>query len=128
MKFFIWLTTWATATISILIIAANYESQTQENLLISIVGILFIRWLVARLWRKSWLMKRYGDKEVVKSIMRREIWIGASKQMIKDSWGSPGDIKQGSHQSTWCYKNIGKNRWQHRINFRNGRVTSFTEK
>ncbi len=124
----IWLITWITAFFFIFQLVNTYDGTDYAPLMVLVLIVLLLRWLIYRFIRKRILMRKYKDKEVVRNIIRRKIWMGASTEMIKDSWGRPGDIKSGSHKTVWCYGNIGKNRWKHRITFnRDDVVSSWTE-
>jgi hypothetical protein len=62
-------------------------------LLISVFGLLLIAGLSYWLRRRfKYLMDKYQDEEIVRLIMRGEIWLGMSHEQLLDSWGTPLDI------------------------------------
>lgn len=124
----IWFISWIAAFFFSFQVVNAYDETNYAALIILVLGIFLLRWLVYRIIRKRMLMKKYKDKDVVRKIMRKKLWMGASKEMIKDSWGRPEDVKSGSHKTVWCYGNIGKNRWKYRVTFdRNNIVSSWIE-
>lgn len=122
------LVTWVVAIFGVLISIAFLENQSGLVITGVVVGILVLRWFVARLIRKARLMKKYQNEDVVRKIMSKTLWVGATKEMVRDSWGRPGDVKQGSHKSEWCYGSTGKGRWRHRVQFKGTVVVSYTER
>lgn len=73
------------------------------------------------------LLKKY-PKEIADKILKKEIWIGMTREMCIDSWGKPEDINRTITTSTsseqWVY-----DRWQGRIYlyFSDGKLSGYQD-
>jgi hypothetical protein len=50
--------------------------------------------LIAKENRQKYLLKKYGDKDIVDAIVKKNIRLGMTKSMVEDSWGSPVDFEE----------------------------------
>lgn len=74
--------------------------------------------------RKATLISKYGQESGLK-IFNRKIWLGATKEMVIESWGKPDEVNRsigvwGVHEQ-WVYDN---NQY---IYFENGVLTSWQD-
>ena len=79
----------------------------------------------AKAQRKKALITKYGQT-VGMRILKREIWLGMTDAMARDSWGSPSDINRsvgswGVHEQ-WVY-----NRYDAYLYFENGKLNSWQD-
>jgi hypothetical protein len=79
--------------------------------------------------RKRHLLAKYGDSEIVRRIMKRQIWHGMTKAQLLDSWGNPHDIDtlimKTKDKRTFKYNRIGKRRYTRRAYVEDDRVVGW---
>lgn len=77
--------------------------------------------------RKNRILKKYG-KNVGEKLVRREIKIGMSYEMVSDSLGDPDDIYNSetrySHGSQWVYRSSMGNKYYY---FENGKLVAIQD-
>jgi len=99
------------------------------------IAVLVI-WILVRALnrsaRRAALLARYGDKDVVEQIMRREFWQGQTSEQLTDSLGPP--VEMDEHvlrkcvRRTWKHHQTGQNRFRLRITLENDIVTGWDRK
>lgn len=81
--------------------------------------------------RRNDLIERFGA-DIAPRIMRKEIWIGATEDMIRESLGRPVDkdqkVLETKTKEIWKYHPAGVNRYRLRITFENGTVVGWDDK
>ena len=86
-----------------------------SNLVVVAVAIF---WGMRALKRNK-LMEKYGDKELVDRLMRREIWEGQTAEQLIDSRGNPtqkdSDVLKTKIKETWKYDRIGRGQYRLRV-------------
>ncbi|WP_159106371.1 hypothetical protein [Achromobacter marplatensis] len=105
---------------------AKLSPAPMPVLAIYLAIVVGMRWRWAYRWRWIVLMRKYGDRDIVRRIMKGLIWLGATEEMIRDSWGTP--YSESSDGSELRYGKTGRNRYRHRVAFRNGTVSAWTDK
>lgn len=107
-----------------------------------IVGILWYRHAQAKAdeaerarqieARRSALLQKYGDAQVVERIMSRSYWQGQTAEQLRDSLGDPADIDEKvlktKSKQVWKYQQTGVNRFALRIIVENDSVVGWDEK
>ena len=82
--------------------------------------------------RRTRLMEKYGDAELVDRLMRKMFWQGQSEEQLMDSLGRPLDIDQKvlktKTKEVWKYNRTGKSRYALRITLENGEVVGWDQK
>ena len=82
--------------------------------------------------RYSALLKKYGDKKLVKKIINRTLWQGQTIEQVIDAIGEPKDIDEKvlktKIKQTWKYFPSGRRRYGLRINFDDGLVVGWDNK
>jgi hypothetical protein len=81
--------------------------------------------------REEDLKSRFGTENAGR-ILRREIWQGATAEMVVESRGKPEDVDERltakKTRLVYKYGQTGKNRYRLRITIENGVVTGWEEK
>jgi len=61
------------------------------------------------------LMHKYGNKNIVDKILRNEIWVGQTQEMLIDSLGQPEYVQKNQlknkYKEIWNYNRVGKGRY-----------------
>lgn len=82
--------------------------------------------------RREYLMQKYGDAELVETIMSSKIWQGMSMEQLRDSWGAPEAVDKKVYKTktaqTYKYGQTGKNRFSNRVWIENGVVVGWEQK
>jgi hypothetical protein len=77
------------------------------------------------------LVQRFGADNAAR-IMRNEIWLGASADMIRESLGNPADKEQKvlktKTKEVWKYYPTGTNRYKLRVTLENDIVSGWEDK
>lgn len=88
--------------------------------------------LLLRKIRRTLLMKRHGDHDMVDTIMAGQIARGMSVEMVIDAWGQPADmdetVMKTKTKRELKYDQKGKNRFGSRVYFENGIVVGWETK
>lgn len=87
---------------------------------IILVITIAIAWnLYATKKRREYLLRKYGDEEIVENIMKHRFWVGQTAEQLVDSLGSPEDksikVMKTRYREIWKYNQTGKNRYGLRI-------------
>ena len=97
---------------------------------ITLLSIIFV--LIKNKLRYSSLLKKYGDKELVRKIMRRTLWQGQTTEQVIDAIGEPKDIDEKvlktKTKQTWKYFPSGRRRYGLRVKFDDGEVVGWENK
>ena len=95
--------------------------------LLYFVGKLAARWL-----RKMLLMRRFGDAEMVQTILEGRIAQGMSPEMVVAAWGKPTDLDEmvmkTKTKAEMKYDQEDKNRFGTRVYIENGSVVGWETK
>jgi hypothetical protein len=92
-----------------------------------------VGWLVYAGWRKNKrrresLTARFGAK-IAALIMNRQVWQGATYEMLLESRGAPADVKEHvlktKTKHTFCYDRVAKNRFKLRVHLEGGIVVGW---
>lgn len=82
--------------------------------------------------RRTALLAKYGDEQVVERIMNRVLWQGESREQLNDSLGAPVDtdekVLKKCRREVWKYYQTGVNRFGLRITLEDGVVVGWDEK
>lgn len=82
--------------------------------------------------RREYLLSKYGDAEIVESIMKRCFWVGQTSEQLVDSLGNPVDksvkIMKTRYREIWKYNQTGKNRYGLRITLDDHVVQTWDQK
>lgn len=69
--------------------------------------------------RRKYLMNKYGDSELVSSLMNRLFWQGQTAEQLLDSLGQPEatdrKILKSKTKETWKYHEVRKNQFLIRV-------------
>ena len=85
-------------------------------------------------WRREkLLLDRYGETEIGRKIINRELWIGETEAQLMDSHGYPDggtddDVSEKRTRSVWKYYGNGANRFGLKVTLVNGVVKSWKDK
>ncbi|WP_373072348.1 hypothetical protein [Sulfurimonas sp.] len=95
--------------------------------------VMFIAYAVyADKKKRERLINKYGDPEIVESIMNNEVWQGATEEHVIDSLGKPLDIDQKvlktKIKEVWKYEEVAKNRYALKVIIENGIVVGWDKK
>ena len=80
-------------------------------------------------WRRSALMTRFDDAEMVATIMEKRIAKGMTADMVREAWGEPADMDEvvlktkSKHEMK--YDQTAKNRFGRRVYLEDGRVVGW---
>jgi hypothetical protein len=93
-------------------------------------------WVGFRLLRarfRQWvLMRKYGDPEIVETMMGGQISRGMTIEMVIDVWGTPADmdevVMKTKTKRELKYDQKGKNRFGTRVYFENGECVGWETK
>ena len=84
------------------------------------------------LQRRKQLTARYGDSEIARRIMKREVWQGETQEQLLESLGQPADIDQKvlktKSKEVWKYRPTGKNRFGLKVTLDDGVVVAWDMK
>ena len=82
--------------------------------------------------RRSNLLKKYGDEELVEKLVNRTLWQGQTAEQVIDAIGEPKDIDEKVLKTkvkhTWKYFPSGRRRYGLRITLDDGIVTGWDKK
>lgn len=82
--------------------------------------------------RLEYLLRKYGDEDVVQLIMRREFWQGQTAEQLRDAIGDPlctdKKVMATRRREVWKYRRTGRNRYALRITLDNGVVVGWDQK
>lgn len=86
----------------------------------------------ARATRRTELLKKYGDEELVDRIMSGRIWQGQSAEQLRESIGEPLDVDEKvmktKRREVWKYHALGGNRFGLRVTLNQSVVVGWDEK
>lgn len=96
-----------------------------------IVAFLILRGAIGKARRNALLVK-YGDQEIVDSIMSKSVWAGQTCDQLIDSIGRPADIDEKvlktKRKAIWKYAHKGGKRYGLRVTVENDIVVGWDEK
>jgi hypothetical protein len=98
-----------------------------------LVAPLFIGWkVVSVVNRRRRLTEKYQTAEVVRKVLKKQLWVGQTTEQLVDALGRPSDIDQKvsktKSKETWRYERRGKHRFGLRITIEDGVVVGWDEK
>lgn len=86
----------------------------------------------AREARRTYLVEKYGDTEIVEKIMAGKVWQGQTAAQLRDSLGNPADtderVMKTKRREVWKYGQVGRNRFAIRITLEQDIVVGWDEK
>jgi len=101
-------------------------------LIIFIIAIIIAWNIYSTKKRREYLLNKYGDSEIVESIMKRCFWVGQTSEQLVDSLGKPIDIStkimKTRYREIWKYNQTGNNRFGLRITLDDHVVKTWDEK
>ena len=116
--------------VSILVLYYGWIKPTLILCLI-VVGFSLFRFIKAKI-KRSALMARYGDKNLVREIEQGYFWKGQTSQQLLDALGEPDDVDEKvlktKTKAIWKYGHLGGNRYELRITLDNLIVTGWDKK
>ncbi len=81
--------------------------------------------------RRDSLIQRFGEQDAAK-IIRGELWLGATAEMLIESLGNPADsekkVLKTKTKEVWKYYPAGANRYKLRVTLENGVVVGWEDK
>ena len=84
------------------------------------------------LQRRRQLTAKYGDAEIARRIMRREVWQGETAEQLRESLGTPADtdekVLKTKRKEVWKYRPTGKNRFGLKVTLDDGIVVAWDMK
>ncbi|WP_261840989.1 hypothetical protein [Aliamphritea ceti] len=101
-----------------------------------ILVLIAVLWVmlafIFRYLKKQRLMKKYGNEDIVRKIMKKMIWQSQSPEQLIDSLGRPMDIDQKvlktKIKEVWKYHRKGKNRYALKVILENNVVVGWDKK
>ena len=82
--------------------------------------------------RKLMLMKKYNDEDIVENIMAETVWIGQTKEQLRDSLGTAADIdrktQKREEKEIWKYNQKTKYIYSLKITLKNSEVIGWAKK
>lgn len=82
--------------------------------------------------RREYLMRKYGDAEIVEDIINGVIRQGMTYEMVIDSWGKPADVDERVFKTktshTFKYHQTGRNQFASRVKLENGIVVGWKQR
>lgn len=101
-------------------------------LIILAIAIVIVWNVYSTKKRREYLLSKYGDAEIVESIMKRCFWVGQTSEQLVDSLGNPADksvkIMKTRYREIWKYNQTGKNRYGLRITLDDHVVQTWDQK
>lgn len=82
--------------------------------------------------RIAFLQQKYNDESVVRGIISKSFWVGATESMLIDSIGDPEDkdreVMKRKTKETWKYHKKQANQYYLKIYIENGHVVGWDKK
>ena len=82
--------------------------------------------------RRDLIYKKYGQNEVAEKIIKKTVWVGETKEQLRDSLGAPCDIDENvlktKVKEVWKYHQKSANRYGFKVKVENGIVVGWDEK
>ena len=101
-------------------------------LFIIFIVVLVINNRIKEKKRREYLLRKYGDAEVVAKILNGYFWQGQTANQLLDSLGRPLDIDKKvfktKRKEVWKYNSRGRNRYGLRITLENDIVVGWDNK
>ena len=122
--------------------AGEYPSVRIGDLMMETIGCWIVAVLAIVLFfmarthlrkkRFEALTAKYGDSRIVRSIMGKQIWKGATYEMVRDSLGRPisvdRKVMKTKTKEVWKYEQISRNRYALKVTFEDGEVVGWDRK
>lgn len=98
--------------------------------------IIFSAIVGLNIWHRQvrWnaLMAKYGDAEVVRAILRHDVWQGMTREQLIDSRGRPVAVDERVYKTkttlVFKYDQDGRKRFATRITVENGTVVGWNQR
>ncbi len=89
--------------------------------------------MLFKILKKKNLLKKYNnDTDIVGWILNHQIWLGQTKEQLKDSLGKPAAISQQmlktKSKETWKYAKTGRNRFNLKVHLEDEEVVGWDKK
>ena len=121
--------------VSTLIMLGMRDDMHFSTILALVLGALILGAFVCvwgYLQRRRQLTEKYGDPEVARRIMKRELWQGETQEQLLESLGTPADTDQKvlktKSKEVWKYRPVGKNRFGLKVTLDDGIVVASDSK
>jgi len=116
-----------------LVLIAEYIGWTLLIIGIAlIIGLIFMIRQIGISRRRSALVDKYGDEELVRDIEQGYYWQGQTAEQLRDALGDPDDIDEKvlktKIKSVWKYYPQGVNRYGLRVKLDDAVVTGWDQK
>ena len=102
------------------------------KIVVGIFAVYVALKVMAYFFRRQRLMSKYGDREVVRRIMKKTIWEGMTTDQLHDCLGKPLDVDERltkrAHTRVLKYRRTGRGRYGTRVTVREGRVIGWDVK
>lgn len=97
------------------------------------IGVVIVALRIGlRALRRTLLMRRYDDAEMVATILSGQIAQGMTAEMVIDTWGKPADmderVMKTKTKQEMKYDQTGKNRFGTRVYLEDGVVVGWETK
>jgi len=107
--------------------------------LLIILGIILSVWTLVALNshlskkdRRDRIYRKYGQNETAEKIIKKTVWVGETKEQLRDSLGAPCDIDENVLETkvkeSWKYYQKSANRYGLKIKVENDVVIGWDEK
>ncbi len=97
-----------------------------------IIALFFLIKQISKSRRRSALMEKYGDEDLVRDIEDGYYWQGQTADQLRDALGDPEDVDEKvlktKIKSVWKYNHLGGNRYGLRITLDDAVVTGWDQK
>lgn len=81
--------------------------------------------------RERELVERYGDEIAARVLAGEYYWQGATMDQVEEGLGCAAHVRERVYKSktktTWCYHEIGRNRYAVKIHFEDGIVVGWDD-
>jgi len=82
--------------------------------------------------RRERIYQKYGRNEISEKIIKKIVWVGETKEQLRDSLGMPCDIDENvlktKVKEIWKYYRKSANRYGFKVKVENGAVVGWDEK
>ena len=97
--------------------------------ILSLLAFAFLTYLLAK---RSRLMMKSKDEELIERLLEEKFWVGQTKEQLISSLGEPLDVNQKvlktKVKEVWKYEQTGKNRYGLKITLDDGVVVGWNQK
>ena len=97
--------------------------------ILSLLAFAFLTYLLAK---RSRLMMKSKDEELIERLLEEKFWVGQTKEQLISSLGEPLDVNQKvlktKVKEVWKYEQTGKNRYGLKITLDDEVVVGWNQK